>query len=392
MRNLKDIKSTKWNSGTISDIAEVVMGQSPPGSSYNMEGNGIGLINGPTEFTNKYPIVKQWTTKPTKLCKPGDILLCVRGSSTGRMNISDSIYCIGRGVASISGKVGKGVTEFLYYLLDFKIDQLLRKTAGSTFPNLSSNEIKGLNISIPPIDEQLKISSILSVWDKEIKLKEKLIEQKKEQKKGLMQKLLTGKIRVPGRGGKVNKIKLKGLIKEINERNTKNSISNVLSVTNSNGFILQSEQFGRQIASKDLSNYKIVRKGQFAYNPSRVNVGSIDLLKKFDVGILSPMYVIFETFEEKLLPNYLYHFLKSNLFLNQLDGLLQGSVRQSLNFKSLEQVKLFVPDLNEQREISELLNKFDEQLRLLQLELDNLQEQKKGLMQILLTGKVHVNV
>src|SRR5690606_37667963 len=137
--------------------------------------------------TNKYPIVKQWTTKPTKFCKPGDILLCVRGSSTGRMNLSDGNYCIGRGVASISAKDKKGITEFIYYLLDYMIDQLLSKTAGSTFPNLSSNEIKSLNISIPPMEEQIKISSIFTACDRAIKLKELLIKHKKVQKKGLMQ-------------------------------------------------------------------------------------------------------------------------------------------------------------------------------------------------------------
>lgn len=287
----------------------------------------------------------------------------------------------------------KVYNKYLYYVIQTnRFNQNANKSSGTKMPRADWDFVSETVFPIPPFNEQYKIASILSTWDKAIELKEKLIEQKKEQKKGLMQKLLTGEVRLAGRRETIKHLKLKGLIKEINERNTKNKITNVLSVTNSNGFILQSEQFGRQIASKDLSNYKIVRKEQFAYNPSRVNVGSIDLLKNFDVGILSPMYVIFETIEEKLLPNYLYHFLKSNLFLNQLDGLLQGSVRQSLNFKSLEQVKLFVPDLTEQREISEFLDLFDEQLSLLQLELDNLQEQKKGLMQLLLTGKVRVKV
>ncbi|MGG3774339.1 restriction endonuclease subunit S, partial [Heyndrickxia faecalis] len=105
---MSTLNNVRWKTGSLSEIAEVVMGQSPPGSSYNTTQKGVGLINGPTEFTNKYPNVKQWTTKPTKICKPGDILLCVRGSSTGRMNVSNGNYCIGRGVASISAKEKKG--------------------------------------------------------------------------------------------------------------------------------------------------------------------------------------------------------------------------------------------------------------------------------------------
>ncbi|WHF44958.1 restriction endonuclease subunit S [Bacillus licheniformis] len=204
---MEAFKQYKWENGNLSDIADITMGQSPPGNSYNDIKDGIGLINGPTEFTNKYPVVKQWTSKPTKLCKAGDILLCVRGSSTGRMNIADDEYCIGRGVASIRAKKDKAETSFIYYTLNYKVNQLLQKTAGSTFPNLSSNEIKDMIVGIPLFAEQQKIASILSTWDKAIELKEKLIEQKKEQKKGLMQKLLTGKVRLPGFSDKWEKKK-----------------------------------------------------------------------------------------------------------------------------------------------------------------------------------------
>jgi type I restriction enzyme S subunit len=95
----------EWEVKTLGDVSEIIMGQSPAGNSYNQNANGIALINGPTEFTEKYPIKIQWTTLPTKLCKEGDILLCIRGSSTGRMNISNDSYCIGRGVAAIRAKV-----------------------------------------------------------------------------------------------------------------------------------------------------------------------------------------------------------------------------------------------------------------------------------------------
>ncbi|MDF1510673.1 restriction endonuclease subunit S [Robertmurraya sp. DFI.2.37] len=259
---------------------------------------------------------------------------------------------------------------------------------------LGQKEFGEIEVVIPQsVNEQKKIAEILSTWDKAIELKENLIEQKKEQKKGVIQKLLTGNVRVPGWKGKVNEVRLIGLIKEIKEKNNENIVSKVLSVTNSRGFINQSEQFVRQVASENLTTYKIIRKGQFAYNPSRVNVGSIDLLEQFDEGILSPMYVIFKTNEQRVFSNYLKQFFKSNLFLNQLEALLQGSVRQSLSFKGLEQVKLFIPDdLNEQKQISEILSLFDKQINLLQVELKEIQEQKKWLMQMLLTGKIRVKV
>jgi type I restriction enzyme S subunit len=138
---------------TLGECAEIIMGQSPSGDSYNKDGNGYPLINGPTEFTERYPVKVQWTNKPTKFCKLQDILLCVRGSTTGRMNISNDEYCIGRGVAAIRGK-GKIKTDFLEFALRYNVSEILRLAAGSTFPNIDSKTLKG--ILLPDVDEDIQ--------------------------------------------------------------------------------------------------------------------------------------------------------------------------------------------------------------------------------------------
>ncbi|MDF1498836.1 MAG: restriction endonuclease subunit S [Patescibacteria group bacterium] len=183
-----------WEMKKLGDAAEVVMGQSPVGTSYNHSGTGAPLINGPTEFTEKNPIKIQWTSQPTKFCKKGDVLLCVRGSSTGRMNISDDEYCIGRGVAAIRAKSGVD-TLFITFEVESAVKSILILTTGSTFPNIDRKSIKTIQFPLPPLSDQQKIAEILSTWDKAIELKEKLIEEKKEFKRGLMQKLLAGDIR-----------------------------------------------------------------------------------------------------------------------------------------------------------------------------------------------------
>lgn len=166
----------QWSSGKFSDIAEVIMGQSPPGESYNGTGLGVPLINGPTEFTDRYPVRQQWTTAPTKLCKAGDILFCVRGSSTGRMNIADDEYCIGRGVAAIRGKKDVSDTCFLEQQLQFIVSKLLKFTAGSTFPNIDRDSISNFPIFSPTLPEQKKIAEILSCWDRGIDQVSRLIQ------------------------------------------------------------------------------------------------------------------------------------------------------------------------------------------------------------------------
>jgi len=106
-----------WEIQKLDVIAEIIMGQSPRGSSYNKKQQGLPLINGPTEFTNKTPIKIQWTTEPTKTCKKDDLLICVRGSSTGRMNISNDEYCIGRGVSAIRSNSNSN-TKYITYQLE----------------------------------------------------------------------------------------------------------------------------------------------------------------------------------------------------------------------------------------------------------------------------------
>jgi len=278
--------------------------------------------------------------------------------------------------------------------LAYKLQQLnlsrYRSKGGQ--PLISQTMINPISLPLPPLPEQKRIAEVLSTWDQAIQLTEQLIRQKEQRKKWLMQNLLTGKMRLKGFSGESQFRVLGKFITEVSDRNKKGVIKNVLSVTNSKGFINQAEQFEREVASADVSNYKIIRKGQFAYNPSRVNVGSLDLLRKFDIGILSPMYVVFETDQKNLIPEYLYYLLKTNWFYGHIPMFVQGSVRDSLSFDGLCGMKFFIPSIEEQTAIAEVLQTADKEIELLKAKSEQLKEQKKGLMQQLLTGRKRLNL
>jgi type I restriction enzyme S subunit len=121
-------------------------------------------------------------------------------------------------------------------------------------------------------------------------------------------------------------------------------------------------------------------------------VGSIARLEDFKEGILSPMYVIFETDETKLLPEYMKYFIQTWAFQGQVDYLTQGSVRDSLGFDSLEQMEIYLPSIQEQKKAIILLEFIDKEIDLFDKKLALLKSQKKGLMQQLLTGKIRVDV
>lgn len=152
-------------------------------------------------------------------------------------------------------------------------------------------------------------------------------------------------------------IKLKEVLKEVSERNKGEKIKRVLSVTNSKGFVNQDEYFEGTVHSADISNYKIIRKNQFAYNPSRVNVGSIDILKDYEEGVLSPMYIVFEVDTTKLLPEYFKYYLETNRFDENVKNNTQGSVRNSLSFKALANFDYLLPPIEEQKKIVDLMKK-----------------------------------
>lgn len=149
----------------LGDNATIVMGQSPPGESYNKEGIGAPLLNGPTEFGTHHPTAKQWTTSPTKVCKSGDVLFCVRGATAGRLNVADKAYCLGRGLAAIRPKPGKLDRAFLLHTLANGYTSFQARGVGSTFINISSRELASFAIPLFSVAEQQRIAAILDKAD-----------------------------------------------------------------------------------------------------------------------------------------------------------------------------------------------------------------------------------
>lgn len=145
------------------------------------------------------------------------------------------------------------------------------------------------------------------------------------------------------------RVRLGDVLKSSSTRNKDNKCVNVYSVTNSKGFVPSEEYFSKEVFSKELRTYRVVARGMIAYNPSRINVGSVALQDKADEVVVSPLYVVFSTDESKLMPEYLVHFLKSKPGLDQIAFQSIGTVRINLKFKALCQMELHIPPLGEQQ-------------------------------------------
>ncbi|KOO08995.1 restriction endonuclease subunit S [Vibrio hepatarius] len=136
-----------WEVGALSSVVDVIMGQSPKGSTYNDQNEGTPLVNGPVEFGVYHPVAQKWTTAPTKMSKNKDLIVCVRGSTTGRYVVSDGEYCLGRGVCSIRSN---DFPSFANYLFKSELNSLLHLTTGSTFPSWSGPTLKNFKVVVPP--------------------------------------------------------------------------------------------------------------------------------------------------------------------------------------------------------------------------------------------------
>ena len=238
---------------------------------------------------------------------------------------------------------------------------------------ISKNNIYDLDVRIPTKTEQEKITNLLILLDKKIELQQRRIEALKIYKRGIIQRIYNRNWN--------NKIKMEEILIQKSIRNTNDEIHNVYSVSNKDGFILQAEQFkDRIVASEDTRNYKVVEKNDFAYNPARINVGSIARMKQTIKGIISPMYICFKC-NEKILPEYLEYFFESSKFTYEMSKRLEGSVRICLSYESMLNIPIELPNKNQQEKISTFLDSLSNKIKLEEKKFMELNKLKKGLLQ-----------
>jgi len=262
--------------------------------------------------------------------------------------------------------------EFLYSWYKKHGNKIgIRYAQGTKQQNLSYDIIEKFPIRYPSIEEQEKLNTFISLLDKRIATQNKIIEDLKKLKVAIIEKVFSEK--------KCN-YKIGDVISQVSIRNKSKKETNILSVSNKWGFVEQSEQFeDRIVASEDITNYKVVRTNDFAYNPARINVGSIARLKQYESGIVSPMYICFHS-QNALLPEYLELFFYTLYFKHEMYKRLEGSVRLCLSFEGLTNIPIFIPEITTQREISIKVNSIETKIGIEETYLNALKDQKQYLL------------
>ena len=291
--------------------------------------------------------------------------------------------------------------DFLYLLFNAPSSrkQITEQSTGTKVKHTSPDRLCSVVGLIPPLREQRKIAEILRTWDKAIATTEKLIETNKQQKKALMQQLLTGKKRFAGFGDKWSTAKLSSLCTRLTEKNNGQS-TNVVTISAKHGLIRQEEFFKKSVASETLDNYFILRKGQFAYNKSYSSgypMGAIKRLNRYSDAVVTSLYICFEIKDQnKTSSCFMEHYFESGLLNHGLTKVAAegGRAHGLLNVRPVDfmNLSLTIPSYEEQVKIASVLTAADREIENLSAKLAHLKQEKKSLMQQLLTGKRRVKV
>lgn len=263
-------------------------------------------------------------------------------------------------------------------------------------PSLSKATISKIKTIVPNViktktEEQKRIADCLSSLDKYIDATKRKLEQLKEHKKGLMQRLFPTKgktipeLRFPEfmDDEEWKLVSLGDITTVVNKRNKSNRTLPVYSINNINGFVPQSIQFegmDSEARGYDITAYKIVGRHTFAYNPARINVGSIGYSGELKDILISSLYVCFKTIDD-IDDNFLMCYFNSYLFNQAVESNVEGGIRSYLFYENFSRIKLIIPTLNEQKRIASFIMGINNIIKETETKITLLETYKKGLQQ-----------
>lgn len=183
-----------WGVEKLENVANITMGQSPKGSSYNEAGEGIMFFQGSTDFGWRFPVARQYTTEPSRMAEEDDILLSVR-APVGTLNIADTRCCIGRGLAAINSKVG--ANSYIFNVMqDFKKLFDMINSVGTTFGSITKDDLYLLQLVYPPTELLMEFDQLVKSFDREIKNRSRQNQELTQLRDWLLPMLMNGQVKV----------------------------------------------------------------------------------------------------------------------------------------------------------------------------------------------------
>jgi type I restriction enzyme S subunit len=387
----------EWKLKNLEEISKWASGGTPPKDNPLFWDGDIPWISassmrGIVYSDSELKITNAGLKKGSKLARKGSLLILVRGSMLFNkipIGIVSKDVSFNQDVKSIVVDSNYSTSEFIlnwFTAFETKILNMVTGT-GIGAGKLDLPDLKALKISLPTLPEQQKIASFLSAVDEKIQQLTRKVTLLEQYKKGVMQQLFSGKLRFKDENGKDypdwEEKRLGNLTFKVGKKNKENIQYPIYSINNKEGFLPQSEQFDGLDSNDrgyDISLYKIVESETFAYNPARINVGSIGYSYDLKKVIVSSLYVCFKTVDilEDL---YLLAYLDTYNFKKDILRFEEGGVRQYLFYENFSLIKIPLPSNKEQQKIANFLSGIDSKIEKVNQQLAQTQTFKKGLLQ-----------
>lgn len=389
-----------WEVKKLGTLVEILSGVSPSLFILKSDGSYPYLKVEDLNNCEKYQTVSREYSDDEKYLVPfNSVIFPKRGAAilNNKVRINTIDVQMDSNLMAIYPKSNRLNYEYLYYQITF--EQLHKIADTSTIPQINNKHIIPYSFPLPPLPEQHAIAHVLSLMDTVINKNNKLIAQKELLKKWLMQNLLTGKKRLKGFGVEWKEVSLGGLFDRVTRKNSEVN-TNVVTISAQRGFVKQTDFFNKAIASEIVDNYFLVHKGEFCYNKSYSNGypwGATKRLNDFDKGVVTTLYICFGLKNPlKNSGDFFEQYFEANLLDRGLTKIAHegGRAHGLLNVTPSDffSLKITIPSFEEQTAIAQVLQSADKEIQLLKAKTEKLREQKKGIMQVLLTGKKRLKI
>ena len=396
----------EWKEVTLGEIGTIVGGATPSTKNTSFYDGNIPWLT-PKDLSvnsNKYILRGErniteagFKSCSCKMLPKGSVLFSSR-APIGYVAIAANDMCTNQGFKSVIPNEETD-SEFLYYLLKYNKDNIASQGSGTTFAEVSGKTMKEIEVMVPKeTEDQRRIASILSSLDRKIELNNKINADLEEMAQAIFKnwfvdfepfkdgKFVDSELGMIPEGWKVGTLGdiTKNKSAKVKERND----VKVLSPVTTGELVLSEEYFTKQVFSSSIAKYKIVNKGDFAYNPARVNIGSLGR-NEFDFdGCVSPVYVVFSVLDGY--ENYFDLFRKTDFFKDSVASLAIGGVRQSLSYDDLSSIEVIIPSENAVEEFNNLYNQMKKTIKANKLENSRLSTLRDTLLPRLMSGELEV--
>lgn len=395
----------EWKEVRLGDVCtRVCSGGTPKSTNLSYYGGKIPWLNtkeidfNRIYFTEKTITDSGLNNSSAKWIVPNTVTVAMYGATAGKSCIVKVPMTTNQACCNLTINDEVADYEFVYYSLKNDYTTLASLANGGAQQNLNAQIIKDYVLKMPSLADQRRIASILSSLDRKIELNNKINADLEEMVQAIFKnwfvdfepfkdgKFVDSELGMIPEGWKVGTLGdiTKNKSAKVKERND----VKVLSPVTTGELVLSEEYFTKQVFSSSIAKYKIVNKGDFAYNPARVNIGSLGR-NEFDFdGCVSPVYVVFSVLDGY--ENYFDLFRKTDFFKDSVASLAIGGVRQSLSYDDLSSIEVIIPSENAVEEFNNLYNQMKKTIKANKLEISRLSTLRDTLLPRLMSGELEV--